>query len=113
MTSGVVADAGVPVRPRRHRSAAPPWWLLGLALLVGAGHADLLTAAGSSAWTCGSPRWSATGACADSAAYPVVWVVTQLGGRVTILVVLAVLVGYLGWRRRTLAAAGPGAALGR
>jgi hypothetical protein len=36
-----------------------------------------------------------------SAAYPLVWLVTQLGGRVTISVVLAVLVAYLGWRRRT------------
>jgi membrane-associated phospholipid phosphatase len=39
---------------------------------------------------------------ADSAAYPLVWLVTQLGGRVTILVVLAGLVGYLAWTRRTL-----------
>lgn len=39
---------------------------------------------------------------ADSAGYPLVWLVTQLGGRVTILVVLAGLVGYLAWRRRTL-----------
>jgi membrane-associated phospholipid phosphatase len=38
---------------------------------------------------------------ADSSVYPVVWLVTQLGGRVTILAVLAVLVGYLGWTRRT------------
>jgi len=37
----------------------------------------------------------------DSAAFPFVWVVTQLGGRVAILVVLAVLVGYLAWRRHT------------
>jgi membrane-associated phospholipid phosphatase len=37
----------------------------------------------------------------DSAAFPFIWVVTQLGGRVTILVVLAALVGYLAWRRRT------------
>jgi membrane-associated phospholipid phosphatase len=37
----------------------------------------------------------------DSGAYPLVWAVTQVGGRVTILVVLAVLVGYLAWRRRT------------
>ena len=29
------------------------------------------------------------------------WLVTQLGGRGTILAVLAVLVGYLAWRRRT------------
>jgi undecaprenyl-diphosphatase len=39
---------------------------------------------------------------ADSVAYPMVWLVTQLGGRVTILVVLAVLVGYLAWTRRTV-----------
>lgn len=39
---------------------------------------------------------------ADSAAYPLVWLVTQLGGRVTILVVLSGLVGYLAWRRRTV-----------
>jgi membrane-associated phospholipid phosphatase len=37
----------------------------------------------------------------DSAAFPVVWLITQVGGRVTILAVLAVLVGYLAWRRRT------------
>jgi len=37
----------------------------------------------------------------DSAAFPFVWAVTQLGGRVTILVVLAALVGHLAWRRRT------------
>jgi membrane-associated phospholipid phosphatase len=35
----------------------------------------------------------------DSAAYPLVWVLTQLGGRVAILVVLLALVGYLAWRR--------------
>jgi len=37
----------------------------------------------------------------DSGAYWFVWVVTQVGGRATILVVLAVLVGYLAWSRRT------------
>jgi membrane-associated phospholipid phosphatase len=37
----------------------------------------------------------------DSAAFPFIWVVTQLGGRVTILVVLAALVGHLAWRRHT------------
>jgi membrane-associated phospholipid phosphatase len=34
--------------------------------------------------------------------YPFVWLVTQLGGRAFILAVLAVLVLWLGWRRRTL-----------
>jgi len=38
---------------------------------------------------------------ADSGAYWPVWAVTQLGGRGFILVVLAGLVGYLGWRFRT------------
>jgi membrane-associated phospholipid phosphatase len=38
----------------------------------------------------------------ESAAYPLVWAVTQIGGRVTILVVLAGLVGYLAWRRRSV-----------
>jgi membrane-associated phospholipid phosphatase len=42
-------------------------------------------------------HWALVG----SGAYPVVWLLTQLGGRATILIVLAVLVGYLGWRRRT------------
>jgi membrane-associated phospholipid phosphatase len=38
----------------------------------------------------------------ESAAYWPVWVLTQLGGRGTILIVLTVLLGYLAWRRRTL-----------
>jgi membrane-associated phospholipid phosphatase len=38
----------------------------------------------------------------DSDAYWPVWVVTQAGGRGFILIVLAALVGWLAWRRRTL-----------
>jgi membrane-associated phospholipid phosphatase len=38
----------------------------------------------------------------DSAAYWPVWAVTQVGGRGFILIVLAGLVGYLGWRFRTV-----------
>jgi membrane-associated phospholipid phosphatase len=38
----------------------------------------------------------------DSTAYWPVWAVTQLGGRGFILIVLAGLVGYLGWRFRTV-----------
>lgn len=35
--------------------------------------------------------------------YAILWIVTQIGGqRVLILVVMAVLVGYVGWTRRTL-----------
>ena len=39
----------------------------------------------------------------DSAAYWPVWVLTQAGGRVTILVVLAGLVAWVAWQRRSLA----------
>jgi membrane-associated phospholipid phosphatase len=39
----------------------------------------------------------------DSAAYWPVWAFTQAGGRVTILVVLAGLVGWIAWQRRSLA----------
>jgi membrane-associated phospholipid phosphatase len=38
----------------------------------------------------------------DSPAYPLVWLSTQFGGRVTLLAVLLALVGTLAWRRRTL-----------
>jgi undecaprenyl-diphosphatase len=36
----------------------------------------------------------------ESAAYPAVWLVTQVGGRVAILIVLLALVVHLAWRRR-------------
>jgi membrane-associated phospholipid phosphatase len=39
----------------------------------------------------------------ESVAYWPVWVLTQAGGRVTILVVLAGLVGWVAWQRRSLA----------
>lgn len=38
----------------------------------------------------------------DSVAYWPVWVFTQAGGRVTILLVLAGLVGWIAWRRRSV-----------
>ncbi|WNV74363.1 phosphatase PAP2 family protein [Geodermatophilus sp. DSM 44513] len=80
----------------------PPGWLLAVSALVtvavtadllGGGvleRVDLRVSEVVSAW-----------ALADSGAYRPVWVVTQLGGRGSILVVLAGLVGYLGWRFRT------------
>ena len=89
-------DAEVPVgRPSR--------WLLGAALVVavvvtvdllGRGvleRMDLRVSEVVSSW-----------GLADSGAYWPVWAVTQLGGRGFILIVLAGLVGYLGWRFRTV-----------
>jgi membrane-associated phospholipid phosphatase len=80
----------------------PAWWLVLTAVVVGAlvtsdvlargwlERMDLRVSDVISGW-----------GLRDSAAFPFIWVVTQLGGRVTILVVLAALIGHLAWRRRT------------
>jgi membrane-associated phospholipid phosphatase len=81
----------------------PPWWLVtgsavltpavSWALLAGTwlGRVDDRVSAVVGGWD-----------LRHGAAYPFVWVFTQFGGRVTIVVVLAVLVGYLFWRRHTV-----------
>ncbi len=97
-------DAVVPVRHERVVSSGrPSWWLLAVALLVTVGitvdllsrgtleRMDLRVSEVVSAWD-----------LKDSAAYWPVWAVTQLGGRGFILIVLAVLVGHLVWRRRSV-----------
>jgi PAP2 superfamily protein len=90
------ADTRVPV-------GRPPGWLLLAALLVTvAVTADLL---GRGVLERMDLRVSEVVSAWDlkgSAAYWPVWAVTQLGGRGFILVVLAGLVGYLGWRFRTV-----------
>jgi membrane-associated phospholipid phosphatase len=80
----------------------PTWWALLLAAVVAVlvtvdllvhgllERADLRISEVVSEW-----------GLADSAAYPAVWLVTQIGGRGAILVVLAGLVAWLAWRRRT------------
>jgi membrane-associated phospholipid phosphatase len=98
-----VRDAG----PRGGTSGMPvgrpSWWAMAAALLVGgAVTLDLLTLGATERFDLRVSEVVDGWGLADSAAYPLVWVVTQLGGRVTILVVLAGLVGYLAWRRRTL-----------
>ena len=81
----------------------PSWWLVLAAVLVGAlVTVDLLTHGLSEDLDLRVSEVVKGWGLADSAAYPLVWLVTQLGGRVTILVVLAGLVGYLAWRRRTV-----------
>jgi len=102
VTSGVVRDAGLRQTARAVSVGRPPWWLVGVALVVGgAVTLDLLSRGPLERMDLRVSEIVSDWGLRDSVAYPVVWVVTQVGGRVTILVVLAVLVGYLGWRYRT------------
>jgi membrane-associated phospholipid phosphatase len=103
VTSGVVRAAGLPQDSRVVPTGRPGWWLLLAALVVGcAVTLDLLTRGALERMDLWVSEIVSDWDLEDSVAYPVVWLVTQLGGRVTILVVLAVLVGHLAWRRRTL-----------
>jgi hypothetical protein len=81
----------------------PPWWLVGLALLVTvAVTADLLGRGALERMDLRVSEIVSDWGLRDSPAYPVVWLLTQLGGRVFLLAVLAVVVGYLAYRRRTV-----------
>lgn len=78
----------------------PPWWAMVVALVVGAAvTADLLSRGVLERLDLRVSEIVSSWGLAHSDAYPVVWLITQFGGRVTILVVLAALVAYLGWRR--------------
>jgi membrane-associated phospholipid phosphatase len=102
VTSGVVRDTGLPETSRAVSTGRPPWWLMAAALVVGvAVTADLLSRGPLERLDLRVSEVVSDWGLRDSVAFPFVWVVTQVGGRVTILVVLAVLVGYLAWRRRT------------
>jgi membrane-associated phospholipid phosphatase len=102
VTSGVVRDPAAPGRVGVVSVGRPPWWAVVVAVallavvivdLLSRGLLERLDLRASEVVS----HWRLVG----SGAYPVVWSLTQLGGRVTILVVLAGLVGYLAWRRRT------------
>jgi membrane-associated phospholipid phosphatase len=100
VTSGVVSDADVPVRERAVTAGRPAWWALVLALLIGGlVTLDLFTRGSLERMDLWISEVVSDWDLQNSMAYPAVWLVTQVGGRVTILVVLAGLVGYLGWRR--------------
>ena len=110
MTSGAVQWTAEPVgRPSARRAdpvigtGRPPWWLVVAAAVLAIGvtidllsrgwleRMDLQVSEVVSAWD-----------LRDSDAYWPVWAFTQAGGRGFILIVLAALVGWLAWRRRTL-----------
>ncbi|MCZ2821148.1 phosphatase PAP2 family protein [Modestobacter sp. VKM Ac-2977] len=106
MTRGAVDRTA----PAADRSVAPvvgvgrpPWWLLVLAALVTVGvTVNLLSRGWLERMDLRVSEVTSVWALRDSWAYWPIWVVTQIGGRVTILVVLAVLVGWLAVRQRTL-----------
>jgi membrane-associated phospholipid phosphatase len=102
VTSGAVRDAGVPERTRVVSIGRPSWWLMLGASVVGTLVTVDLLAGGVLEQLDRRVSGIIGGwGLRDSAAYPVVWAITQIGGRATILIVLAILVGYLAWRRRT------------
>jgi len=102
MTSGVLRDAGQAERVRAVSTGRPPWWLMVTALLVAVlVTADLFTRGRLERMDLRVSEIVSDWGLDKSPTYPLVWAVTQVGGRVTILAVLAVLVGYLAWRRRT------------
>ena len=80
----------------------PPWWLLVAALLVGSlVTVDLLTRGRLERLDLRISETVDGWDLVHSPGYLPVWVLTQLGGRGAILIVLAGLVGYLAWRRGT------------
>ncbi len=102
MTRGAVRDAGLPEQERVVSSGRPSWWLVVLALVgTAAVTVDLLTGGVLERLDLRVSDIVGSWGLRNSAAYPLVWLATQLGGRVFILVVLVALVGYLVHQRRT------------
>jgi len=102
VTSGVIRDAGAPEQAPVVSVGRPAWWLMAAAAVLGAlVTADVLSRGWLERMDLRLSDVIGGWGLRDSRAFPFVWVVTQLGGRVTILAVLAVLVGYLAWRRHT------------
>jgi membrane-associated phospholipid phosphatase len=99
---GSSPDAAAPAGPVVS-VGRPPRWLLAVAVAVAvAVTVDLLTRGGLERIDLRVSAVVSAWGLEDSGAYWPVWAVTQLGGRGFILIVLAGLVGYLGWRRRTV-----------
>ena len=104
--SGVAGETVVRGHVREHPPAVsvgrPPWWAvlaaLVLAVLV---TADLLTLGVSERLDLRVSEVVSSWRLAETAAYPAVWLVTQIGGRATLVVVLAALVLWLARCRRT------------
>jgi membrane-associated phospholipid phosphatase len=114
VTSGVVRrrdgapagdEPGEPAAPpgRVVTAGRPPWWLLlGAFVVTLAVTVDLLSRGWLERIDLQVSEVVSGWDLRDSPAYWPVWAVTQIGGRGTILAVLAVLVGWLCVRQRTL-----------
>ncbi len=103
MTSGLVRDVGVPEGQRVVSVGRPPWWLLVLAMVTTVlVTVDLLNHGALERMDLRISEVVSAWGLRDSAAYPAIWLLTQLGGRVTILVVLAVLCGGLAFTHRAV-----------
>ncbi len=102
MTSGAVRDVGLPTHERVVSAGRPSWWLVGVSLLVAAGvTVDLLGGGALERMDLRVSEAVSGWGLRDSSGYPLVWLLTQSGGRGFILVVLAVFGGYLAYQRRT------------
>jgi membrane-associated phospholipid phosphatase len=98
--------AGAPPSRRPGRAIGvgrPPWWSLALAALVTFGvTVDLLSRGRLERMDLRVSEVTSVWDLRHSWAYWPIWGVTQVGGRVTILIVLAGLVAWLAVRQRTL-----------
>jgi membrane-associated phospholipid phosphatase len=108
-SSGTVRRGGAPAAepspavPAVVTPGRPPWWLVLVSLAVAVGvTADLLGRGVLERLDVEVSAVVSDWGLRDSPAYWPVWAVTQIGGRGTILIVLAGLVGWLCVRRRTL-----------
>jgi membrane-associated phospholipid phosphatase len=98
----VVERGDVGAHPAIVSTGRPPWWVLVLAFLVTTlVTADLLTHGVLERMDLRVSEVVSDWRLSESSGYPALWLVTQLGGRGTLLLVLAGLVAWLAWRRRT------------
>ncbi len=90
------------VHPPVVGTGRPPWWVVAAAALVTAlVTADLLASGPSERLDLRVSGTVDAWGLSGSAGYPAVWLVTQIGGRATLVVVLAALVLWLARSRRT------------
>jgi len=105
VTIGAVrgVEAVEPTPARAVSTGRPQWWLLVLAAVVTVVvTVDLLSRGRLERMDLRVSEIVSSWGIKGSAAYWPVWAVTQLGGRGFIVIVLAGLIGYLTWTRRTL-----------